>query len=403
QIRATVLAGHHDLFPLRVALLVLDQVVMKGARVHGGARATTYLFGLLMLGLIACGGGGTKGATSPQGQEGRVVERAEGYASRPAWADENKPWSRSETQVRVVGYVAIAGNQRMEAGYRAADSYARAELLRFLSVRIVAVLTDKVATGEPEILRESIEETAQAVIDDLPVSGRYYERRKAGSVETLHVYSRIDLEQATVVSLLERALSEKKDLRTTPEELLADLKARWDRVADVDELNQDETLLPNGFPRPAWAEKGDRSDAAGFEFVCSGIAENPKAAQAVAQARCNEKLCRLFGVQITAKSKVTEDLDGISAQNEVTEQCAEVRVEGRTTRYQASECGPQGCVHWFLQTYPKSAYLAERKRLDQPQVIRQEVVIQEGDKRYRDPAACEQSLRAYGQVTGQTA
>src|SRR5690606_24000269 len=127
---------------------------MRYLRVRRGACAATCLAVLIALFLIACGGGGTKGAATPKGHEGRVIERAEGYSSRPAWADENRPWSRSESQIRVVGYVTIAGEQRMEAGYRAADSYARAELLRFLSVRIVAVLEDRVAAGEPEILRE---------------------------------------------------------------------------------------------------------------------------------------------------------------------------------------------------------------------------------------------------------
>lgn len=356
----------------------------------------------LLLLACACSTTGKQGAEAPGSQAGEVLERSEGYSERPGWADENQPWSRGDSEIRVLGYVAIRGDQRMAVGNRAADSYARAELMRFLSVRVVALLEDSVAAGEPDLLRESIEVTAQGVIDDLPVSGRYYERRTTGSDEMLHIFSRIDLDKATVLKLMQQAASNTPDLRTTPEELLTRLQERWDRVADVDELNQDETLLPNGFPRPKWAEKGDRTDDAGFEFVCSGIAENPKAAQAVAQARCNEKLCRLFGVQITASTTVTEDLDGIDAQSQVTEQCANVRVEGRKTRYQSSECGPQGCVHWFLQSYPRSAYVAERKRLDQPQVIQQQVVIQEGGIRYRDPEACEKSIRAYGAVKEQS-
>jgi hypothetical protein len=280
-----------------------------------GRAQQSRVAGLLFISLSfvfsfgGCGGSSSKGPDAPDSQSGEIVERAEGYSSRPGWADENRPWSRSKEDLRVIGYVSIHGDQRMDAGYRAADSYARADLLRLLSVRIVAILEDRVATGEPEVLRDKIEETAQAVVDDLPVTGRYYEKRKNGSVETTHIYSRIDIERQAVLSLLARAAGGAEDLRSAPEELVQELNERWERLADVDELNQDESLLPNGFPRPTWAEKGDRSDEVGFEFVCSGIADDPKMAAAVAQARCNEKLCRLFGVQITAKSTVTEDLN----------------------------------------------------------------------------------------------
>ena len=57
-------------------------------------------------------------------------------------------------------------------------------------------------------------------------------------------------------------------------------------------------------------------------------------------------------------------------------------------------------MQWLQQTYPRTAYEEEKQRLDKPTVIRQQVVIQEGDKFYRDPAACESSLRAYSNIQG---
>lgn len=368
-----------------------------------GRGCTSLCLSLILAAAVSgCGGSKPADSASPAAGIGEVIERSEGFATKPDWANENEPWSRSEGQLRVVGYVAIRGDQRMEAGNRAADSYARAELLRFLSVRIVAVLEDRVAEGEPEMLREHITETAQAVVDDLSVGARYYERRKQGSEEFLYIYSRIDVDQETVAELLRKAAANAGDLRTSPEQLVRDLKERWERFADARELNDEDLLLPAGIAKPAWAQKGDQINESGYEFVCYGLAEDEKKARLMAHARCNEKLCRVFGVQITAKSQVTETLDGVEAESQVTEQCADVRVVGRKTRYQGGECGPSGCVHWILQDYPQESYLEERKRLDQPTVIRQEVVIQEGDKHYQDPAACEESLRNYAKVADQT-
>lgn len=331
---------------------------------------------------------------------GDLVERSEGYAARPEWADLDHPWSRQGETLRVVGYVAVRGDQRKEAGYRAADSYARAELIRFLSVRVVAVLEDRVSTSEGAVLRERIDEVAQSWVDNLTIAQRYFERRKSGNEDKVHLFSRLDLDQASIAELLLRAAKDATNLRTPPEELKAVLAERWQRVADVAGLNQGDAALPKGVVPPAWARAGDRVTDVGFEFVCSGMAKDDKTARAVAQARCNEKLCRLFGVQITSKSTVTETLDGVQAQSEVSEQCASVRAVGRVTRYQGGECGPQGCVQWLMQTYPRSAYEEEKARLDKPTVIQQQVVIQEGSKHYRDPAACETSLRAFNSLEG---
>lgn len=329
---------------------------------------------------------------------GQVTERADGYSERPQWADANRPWTRQGDTIRVVGYVAIRADQRKEAGYRAADSYARAELVRFLSLRVASVLEDQLAADGASNLRERIEVTARSWIDDLAIAQRYYERRKTGETERLHIWSRVDIDPVVVAELLQRATKDATDLRIPTAALVQTLKNRWDRVADVGSLNEGEPMLPPDVTQPSWAKGGDQADDSGFSWVCYGLAKDEKTARALARARCNEKLCRQFGVQITAKSKVLENLDGITAENEVSEECATVRVAGRATRYQSSECGPHGCIHWLMQHYPRSAFDEEKKRLDQPTVIRQEVVIQEGGKVYRDPKACEASLRAYSTI-----
>jgi hypothetical protein len=354
-------------------------------------RATRLALGLLACALLAgCGGAATSGMSSANA--GTVVDRTEGFAERPGWADADNAFSRSGNSVRVVGYVAIGGEQRIETGYRAADSYARAELIRFLSVRVVAVLQDDLKAGEPGVLSERLEQTASSWVDELIIAQRYYEKRKDGDVEKVHIWSRLDIDQAAVTELLQRATADAEDLRGRSETLIKALAARWD------EVSTSILLVPAGVFTPEWAKKGDQEESDTFQFVCYGLAEDEATARALARARCNEKLCRLFGVQITARTTVTENLEGISAESEVSEQCADIRVKGRETLYQTNECGPRGCVQWLMQSYPKSAYEEERKRLDQPTTITQQVVIQEGDKVYRDPAQCEAALRAYGAV-----
>ncbi|HEY6077266.1 MAG TPA: hypothetical protein VIW29_00590, partial [Polyangiaceae bacterium] len=151
-----------------------------------------------------------------------------------------------------------------------------------------------------------------------------------------------------------------------------------------------------------WASAGDGENADAFTFVCQGTADEEAKALSLAAARCNEKLCRLFGVKLRSQLSVKEDLNGLEAKSEVSETC-DVQVQGRKTLNKGGECGPSGCTYWLRQSYPRASYDEEKARLSQPTIVRQEVVIQEGDKHYRDPAACEQNLRAYGKVEGTSA
>src|SRR6476620_6763300 len=86
---------------------------------------------------LACGTG--KPADSAASLSGSVVARADGFSSRPGWAEPGQAWSKSGDTLVVVGHAKVRGDQRMEMAFRVSDSYARAELLRFLTVRVVAV------------------------------------------------------------------------------------------------------------------------------------------------------------------------------------------------------------------------------------------------------------------------
>lgn len=383
-------------------MLRLDSLV---ARLHT-RKWLPHLFHLLSCTALLLSNGGCAGSTSaakgPEGSGGRVTERAEGFAERPGWADPNVPFSRREGTIRVLGYVAIDADQRQEAGFRAADSYARAELVRFLSTRIVAVLTDKVSTREASEISEAISETAQLLIDDISITAHYWEKVETNEGEKLRLYSRIDVDKERVQELLAGVWERKGDLRTPLENVQLAVVEGWDKLEAVEGAASAADLLPDGVYTPDWAKKGDTEDDRAFHFVCHGLAADEEHASALAKRMCTEKLCRLFGVQIKSQTTVREDLEGIDVQSEVTEGCLDVRLEGRTTEYNGGECGPRGCVKWVMQRYPKSAYLSERQRLENPTVVERQVVVQEGNLKYKDPAACESELRRYGDVQDRT-
>ncbi len=381
------------MLPSNVSSLRLSSLRARWRRL--GLGLTVFLAGLS----LACGGSSRSSGTAATTLSGAVVERAEGFSERPGWADQSHPFSRKEDTLRVTGYVAIGGEQRLEAGYRAADSYARAELVRFLGTRIVAVLEDKLDSEGTQKLSERITEEASLWVEDLPVASRYWEKREDDGVGRLHVWSRIDLDGTHLARLTERVAAETKGLPVATTALLGNLEQSWDTIADPSAYSA-EPRLPKGAFRPDWAKDGDSESSEGFEFVCHGVASDEGTAKALAASQCSEKLCRLFGVQITAKTEVREDLEGMSATSEVTERCPEVRAVGRKTNYHTGECGPNGCVFWIRQSYPRAAYEEEKQRLEQPTIIRQQIVVQEGNVVYRDPAECQRQLDAFSKAKG---
>lgn len=347
----------------------------------------------LALFTLGCGArGATGGATSAS--SGQVVERAEGFETSPAWARKDTPWAEQDGVLSLVGHVEVAGSQRLEMAYRAADSYARAELLRFLKTRVLALLEEsRTGTGD-ESVRERVEERAAALVDDWLIATRYWEKRRVDGKDRLDVYSKLDVDQESVSALFDQAgLGD--DLRLKVAKRLADVwpELQKEAVAAAPDAHTERGITP-----PEWARAGDKESAEEFSFVCQGSSIDEKEALTLAKARCDEKLCRLLGVKIQARTAVTETLDELKAESQVSETC-DARIVGRTVTNKGGECGASGCVFWLRQTYPRSEYKKEIERLAAPQIIRQEVVIQEGDKHYKDPAACEAALRSYASVS----
>jgi hypothetical protein len=375
-------------------------LMMLGRKISRWLLAFTFILAAIGLG-TGCGGSAGGGASPEAGGvvHGEVVERAEGFSSRPPWADPGMPVSKKDDTLRVTGYLVIDEGKRIETGYKATDSYARAELIRFLATRVVAVLEHKIDSKGAEELSETIKTEAGAWVVDIPVAARYWEKRKNGGKLATHLYSRVDLSPQQLTELTDLVLSQSQGLDTSVEILREAIKSNLEELVDPSSYRAGSEVPPGTF-MPSWAEAGDRETDSSFHFVCHGFGESEEAARLSAESRCSEKLCRTFGVQITAETSVVEDMDSLSAKSEVRERCPAVRVVGRETRYKSGSCEPEGCIYWIQQDYPKASYEAEKQRLEQPTVIHRQVVIQEGDKHYRDPAECQKDLDAYGRVEG---
>ena len=98
---------------------------------------------------------------------------------------------------------------------------------------------------------------------------------------------------------------------------------------------------------PTWAQAGDRTSAEGSIFVCEGEGPTEEAALAAAQAICNDKVCKLCGVEVESVVQTTETLKGVSMQRKVVERCRRFRKGEPKVRQKTTDCGAQGCATWL--------------------------------------------------------
>jgi len=140
---------------------------------------------------------------------------------------------------------------------------------------------------------------------------------------------------------------------------------------------------------PAWAQDGDRTNADGSVFVCEGEGSTEEAALAAAHAICNDKVCKLCGVEVESVVQTTETLKGVSMQRKVVERCRRFRKGEPKVRQKSTDCGPQGCVTWLSVSFSKadeknecSAYASEH---------------------FADPEECQRLIEAFRMARGRTA
>ncbi len=140
---------------------------------------------------------------------------------------------------------------------------------------------------------------------------------------------------------------------------------------------------------PGWARGGDRSDSDGSVFVCEGEGSTEDAARTAAQGVCNDKVCKLCGVEVESVVQTTETLKGIEMQRSVVERCRRVRRGDPQVLHKSIDCGPGGCVAWLSVAFSKedekrecSSYTAEH---------------------FADPAECRRTIEAFRTTPGRDA
>lgn len=155
--------------------------------------------------------------------------------------------------------------------------------------------------------------------------------------------------------------------------------------------------------KPKWFQP-DSKTASGWEFSCSQSGKTDEESLSGARAQCSQKICMLFGIEVTSEVKSVETLKDSGVTNTVIEKCPNVRVVGRVEKNKLVDCGDDICTAFVRQFYPKEEYDKEFERLNRPVIVKEfekTIIIREGSKTYKDPKECRQSLKAYTDIRGE--
>jgi hypothetical protein len=140
---------------------------------------------------------------------------------------------------------------------------------------------------------------------------------------------------------------------------------------------------------PSWAGKSDSSDEKGSLFVCSGEGKNEQDALDSSLALCNDKICKLCGVEVESTTTTNETLKGVDLQRKVVERCRRVRKAEPQLRSKSLECDDGKCQAYIQLFYSKETQKAECSAY--------------ANEDFADPAKCETDIEAFRQQTGLSA
>jgi hypothetical protein len=145
-------------------------------------------------------------------------------------------------------------------------------------------------------------------------------------------------------------------------------------------------LTHSAVAQPSWAKQRDSADKGGHTFICEGAGATEPAALAAAFGVCNDKICKVCGVEVESVVKTKETLSSVGMERLVTERCRRVRKHDPTVKFKNVDCGPQGCRAWVQVFYSKSDEEAECPRY--------------ADEKFEDPARCEIDIDEYARQRG---
>jgi len=140
---------------------------------------------------------------------------------------------------------------------------------------------------------------------------------------------------------------------------------------------------------PGWAKTGDVSDDNGHRLVCLGQGNNEQEALQSAQALCEDKICKLCGVDVESVVQTSETLNGVEMRRTVVERCRRVRRQDLAYERKSVDCTDKGCFVWV-----RLNYTADQRRLE---------CTRYSDESYADPGACQALIEQFKATQGHTA
>jgi len=140
---------------------------------------------------------------------------------------------------------------------------------------------------------------------------------------------------------------------------------------------------------PGWASKADAADERGHTFVCTGEGKTEADALQSALGICNDKICKVCGVEIESTVTTNETLKGVDLQRKVVERCRRVRKADPVLKSKSLECEEGKCSAWVQLFYSK-----EDEKAECPAYARED---------FADPNACEADVEAFRRQEGRTA
>lgn len=141
--------------------------------------------------------------------------------------------------------------------------------------------------------------------------------------------------------------------------------------------------------KPSWANASDKAEERGHTFICEGLGRNEDDAVAAALGVCNDKVCRVCGVEVVSTLQTKETLKSVDVERVVTERCRRVRRRDTTIEYRSVDCEPSGCTAWVRVFYSKDDEHAECSRY--------------ADENFADPEKCEKDIDEFSKLQGHSA
>ncbi len=140
---------------------------------------------------------------------------------------------------------------------------------------------------------------------------------------------------------------------------------------------------------PGWSNRPDAADERGHSFICAGEGKSEDDALATALGICNDKICKVCGVEVESTVVTKETLQGVDLVRKVVERCRRVRKSELQIKSKSLECDDGKCQAWVQIFYSK-----EDEKAECPSYARED---------FPDPAACEADVEAFRRQQGRTA